>query len=105
MKSHALWVPNSIHTNLALCRSPIDLAIARALSMNSSANGLRVRPLTVMTPAAKRSTGGVIHDHRSAHGGEPFRDRRADALGGASHDRHLARQLAHVNSPVLPTFR
>jgi hypothetical protein len=38
-------------------------------------------------------------------GGEPFRDRRADALGGASHDRHLACQLAHVNSPVLPTFR
>src|SRR3979411_952911 len=49
--------------------------------------------------------GGVIHDHRSAHGGEPFRDRRADALRGASHDRHLARQLAHVNSPVLPMFR
>src|SRR5207302_906533 len=46
-----------------------------------------------------------VYDHRNACGGETFRDRRADALRGASHDCHLTGQVAHLNSPVLPTLR
>ena len=39
--------------------SRIERAVSRAQVMNSSTNGLSVRPLTVMIPAAKRVAGNL----------------------------------------------
>src|SRR5688572_10086669 len=43
--------------------------------------------------------GGIVDGDRCALRRQMLGDGGADALGGAGHDRHLARELAHVLAP------